>query len=256
MAIAHEAPADLLAAGPRNLHVVSPPMTGPDVLEVQSRLKKLGYAPGPLDGIYGVATASAVREFQADHKLEVDGVVGPHTRAALAAAKPGHKPPATNGSSLGRKALAEAINHLGTKESPAGSNRTAFGRWYGVDGVPWCNIFVSYCFSKGAGYTICKGYAGAGVNAKGCAYVPTTEAWLRAAGYWVGRTTPRAGDIAIFNWDGTGVPEHIGIVEKSLGNGQFQTVEGNTAVGNDSNGGQVMRRIRTINQVDGFGRVR
>ena len=58
-----------------------------------------------------------------------------------------------------------------------------------------------------------------------------------------------------FNWDG-GVPDHIGIVEKSLGGGQFQTVEGNTAVGNDSNGGEVMRRVRYLSQVDGFGRVR
>ena len=52
------------------------------------------------------------------------------------------------------------------------------------------------------------------------------------------------------------MPEHIGIVEKSLGGGQFHCIEGNTAVGNDSNGGQVMRRLRYVSQVNGFGRVR
>jgi cell wall-associated NlpC family hydrolase len=70
----------------------------------------------------------------------------------------------------------------------------------------------------------------------------------------VGRTEPKPGDIAIFNWDG-GAPDHIGIVEKNLGNGQFVSIEGNTAIGNDSNGGEVMRRQRHIVQVDGFGRV-
>jgi hypothetical protein len=47
--------------------------------------------------------------------------------------------------SPGRRALAEALRHVGVRESPPGSNRTMFGRWFGVDGVPWCAIFVSYC---------------------------------------------------------------------------------------------------------------
>jgi hypothetical protein len=71
----------------------------------------------------------------------------------------------------------------------------------------------------------------------------------------VGRTAPRPGDIAIYNWDRSGVPEHIGIVEADLGGGRFSAVVGNTAVGNDSNGGQVMRRERTLALVDGFGRI-
>jgi hypothetical protein len=101
---------------------------------------------------------------------------------------------------------------------------------------------------------IADGFKGAGCSPNGCTYVPTTEAWLRATGMWKGRTTPLPGDIAIFNWDG-GVPDHIGIVEKYLGGGQFQSVEGNTSLGNNSNGGEVMRRVRYLSQVDGFGRV-
>ena len=82
----------------------------------------------------------------------------------------------------GGRALAEALRHVGVKESPPGSNRTMFGRWYGVDGVPWCAIFVSYCFAVGAGVTLCRGWHGAGVSPRGVAYVPTLEAWLRATG--------------------------------------------------------------------------
>jgi N-acetylmuramoyl-L-alanine amidase len=53
------------------------------VLQVQQRLSKLGYEPGPADGIYGVKTAAAVRAFQIDNGLVADGMVGPQTAAAL-----------------------------------------------------------------------------------------------------------------------------------------------------------------------------
>jgi hypothetical protein len=235
----------------RLLQVTSPLLTGPDVLAVQRRLTALGYDPGPLDAAYGPATAVAVRAFQSVTGIAVDGIVGPETRAALAAAKP-HLPQ-RGGSTIGRKALAEARSWVGTAESPPSSNRTPFGAWFGVNGVPWCNIFVSYCFEVGAGFTIAKGFDGAGCSAKGCAYVPTTEAWLRATGMWLGRVEPRPGDLAIYNWDG-GLPDHIGIVESANGI-TFTAIEGNTAVGNDSDGGKVMRRERTLAEVDGFGRV-
>jgi hypothetical protein len=240
---------------PTVLHVTSPLMAGREVAQIQEKLASLGYAPGPVDGAYGPTTAAAVRAFQLDNQLEVDGVVGPETRKALRSArKTGEQGPVPpRPSSPGEKALAEALKHLGKTERPPGSNRNEFGKWFGVDGCPWCAIFVSYCFLVGAKYTIAEGFAGAGCYAKGCTYVPTTEAWLRATGMWKGRTTPLPGDIAIFNWDG-GVPDHIGIVEEYLGGGKFHSIEGNTSLGSNSNGGEVMRRLRYVSQVDGFGR--
>jgi putative peptidoglycan binding protein/CHAP domain-containing protein len=240
------------------LHVTSPLMHGEAVLQIQKRLAQLGYAPGIADGAYGPTTAAAVNAFQRDHDLNVDGIVGPQTLAALEVATPppaGTVPPAIAPSAIGLKALQKALEFVGVKEDPPGSNRTQFGQWYGIDGVPWCNIFVSYCFQLGAGYTIADGFKGAGVMlGKGCAYVPTTEHWLNAVNLWVGRTDPQPGDIAIFNWDG-GKPDHIGIVQKYLGNGEFTTVEGNTSLRSDSNGGEVMIRNRFLRQVDGFGRI-
>ncbi len=175
----------------RYLHVTSPLMTGSEVTRIQEKLTMLGYAPGPIDGEYGPATAAAVTAYQRDNKLEVDGVVGPETRKALRSkATPREKQPIRRRPGrYGEQALAEALKHVGKKERPANSNRTEFGRWFGVDGVPWCAIFVSYCFNEGARYAVAKRFRGAGVYAKGCTYVPTVEAWLRVTGQWRGRTT-------------------------------------------------------------------
>ncbi|MGE5454075.1 MAG: L,D-transpeptidase family protein [Methylocystaceae bacterium] len=62
----------------RFLRLAEPPMDGPDVLEVQKRLKELGYKVNPT-GIYDVPTDAAVREFQTNTGLMVDGIVGPDT---------------------------------------------------------------------------------------------------------------------------------------------------------------------------------
>ena len=52
-----------------------------------------------------------------------------------------------------------------------------------------------------------------------------------------------------------GQPDHIGIVERDLGDGRFLSIEGNTSSTNDSDGGAVERRTRRLDQVTGFGRV-
>jgi peptidoglycan hydrolase-like protein with peptidoglycan-binding domain len=43
------------------------------VREVQRRLRRLGYRPGPVDGIFGVRTRAAVAWFQVKHGFRVDG---------------------------------------------------------------------------------------------------------------------------------------------------------------------------------------
>ncbi len=54
-------------------------MSGPDVLELQEKLSRLGYNPGTLDGVYTEVTDQALRRFQELRGLKVDGIVGPTT---------------------------------------------------------------------------------------------------------------------------------------------------------------------------------
>lgn len=57
--------------------------SGEVVRQMQQKLKNWGYYNGSVDGIFGSATAAAVRYFQRQNGLTPDGVVGPATAAAL-----------------------------------------------------------------------------------------------------------------------------------------------------------------------------
>ncbi|MEB3281847.1 MAG: peptidoglycan-binding protein [Lyngbya sp.] len=56
--------------------------TGESVVELQTRLNNTG-ANLRVDGVFGAKTAKAVRDFQANIGLEVDGIVGPLTWEAI-----------------------------------------------------------------------------------------------------------------------------------------------------------------------------
>lgn len=53
--------------------------TGRTVVDLQTALKQLGYDPGAIDGMEGVATRAAVRAYQKDNGLTPDGDAGPMT---------------------------------------------------------------------------------------------------------------------------------------------------------------------------------
>ena len=57
--------------------------TGEEVKEIQTKLKNWGYYLGEIDGIFGSKTLQAVKDFQANNGLTVDGIVGEQTLAAL-----------------------------------------------------------------------------------------------------------------------------------------------------------------------------
>jgi hypothetical protein len=147
---------------------------------------------------------------------------------------------------LGLCALRKARLYLGTKEQPPDSNRgPLIDSWNRAAGVPvgsrWCMSFVHSMFLA------CGRALGGGAS------VGNFEAWVRhGGGQLVAR--PFAGDVVCYRFDADDWPDHTGIVERVLALrwsgrtfvGWVRIVEGNTSLGNDANGGAVMRRTRWI----------
>jgi N-acetylmuramoyl-L-alanine amidase len=69
--------------GDRTLYARHPMLRGDDARELQSRLNHLGFDAGNIDGIYGPDTEGAVRDFQLNVGLPVDGIAGAETLSAL-----------------------------------------------------------------------------------------------------------------------------------------------------------------------------
>lgn len=65
------------------LPVLRQGMQGPAVIQLQERLKTLGFLKEPVDGVFGQATQAAVQAAQQKFNLAPDGVVGPTTWRAL-----------------------------------------------------------------------------------------------------------------------------------------------------------------------------
>ena len=72
---------------------------GDDVIELQARLQYIGYYNGAIDGVFGYGTYWALRNFQQDYGLDVDGIAGASTKTALA-----------NNSQYNREWVMEQIN--------------------------------------------------------------------------------------------------------------------------------------------------
>src|SRR5260370_13053214 len=50
--------------------------SGPAGCDLQQALKTLGHDPGPIDGVFGASTESAVKAFQQAREIPADGIVG------------------------------------------------------------------------------------------------------------------------------------------------------------------------------------
>lgn len=57
--------------------------TGNGVMDLQHSLSSMGYNTGPTDGMFGPTTEAAVKQFQKENNITVDGQVGPETRTSL-----------------------------------------------------------------------------------------------------------------------------------------------------------------------------
>lgn len=70
-------------SGDRTLYLRLPNFHGRDVRDMQRALTVLGFAAGPIDGIFDATTETAVREFQRNIGVPPDGIAGPWTFDAI-----------------------------------------------------------------------------------------------------------------------------------------------------------------------------
>ena len=126
---------------------------------------------------------------------------------------------------------------IGQTETPKNSNRTKYGKWANLDGVAWCGLFVSWVYEQAG-----KPMPRIGFRFNGFAGCQTAVAYFRKERKIV--TTPQEGDLVFFDWNNDKRHDHVGLFVKWLDKDHIETIEGNTAIGNDSNGGNVMIRKR------------
>jgi cell wall-associated NlpC family hydrolase len=135
---------------------------------------------------------------------------------------------------------------INTCETPV--NKTKYGKWYGLNGQPWCAIFVSWCFaqvglSKSVAAQTPKGFASCDAGMK----------WFVKKNKIVPVGQAKPGDIVFFQFDEDALADHVGIV---VGNNPITKnlvcIEGNTSsggAGSQSNGDGVYKRKRSYSLV-------
>lgn len=112
------------------------------IREIQQRLTDVGYNPGIVDGLRGRNTINAIKKFQIDKGLKVDGLVGPQTYAILFSILV-HAAPSIDGTPW----IDEALRVMGLHEI---HNHKTLSAWLRSDGktvgdpakIPWCGDFV------------------------------------------------------------------------------------------------------------------
>ena len=104
--------------------------TGAPVANLQAKLNDAG-AGLDVDGKFGARTQAAVERYQRTRELEVDGIVGPQTRAALAARAPAAPaaaaPPATGATDVASKNVSTDGLSLNSRSVLAKANAPEYG---------------------------------------------------------------------------------------------------------------------------------
>lgn len=260
--------------------------TGSEVKSLQKKLLQIGYYLGSYgaDGDYGDATVTAVRKFQKDNSLLVDGEAGPNTLAMIDKVLPivqqeqkaianrlrqaQHKDfsvqPIINWAENERNYTEkDSLSDLNDKTKNAGDdNYTKYSQEVDalgvfsaqVQGQPWCATWVTdgfintYGVNKGLDM-LCQPSKNS--NAACCG---DAAEYYQKAGHWY--TSPQVGDQVFFKTTKYQYA-HTGIVTE-VTDTEVTTIEGNTSSekGVVSNGGAVTKKYYPVGYsgFKGFGR--
>ena len=138
-----------------------------------------------------------------------------------------------------------ALSYLYTYDN--GNNDVVFNdRYYEKhvtgDSYPWCAAFVWCIFNE-------CGASDLFYDGKKTAYCPTIHQWGKDNGLIVPTSEGRYGDIVLFDWNNDGIADHVGLIIARNGNGTYETVEGNTATYNYTEGGYVLKMTRYYSSI-------
>ncbi|MCM3489884.1 peptidoglycan-binding protein [Alkalihalophilus marmarensis] len=167
--------------------------TSAAVTNMQAQLRTIGLFGQAPTGYYGTVTEQAVRAFQRQQGLTVDGIAGPATLGKLQqlAGTPSSTPSTGGGSNVGgfnmMNVIADASEQIGTPYVWGGTTASGFD----------CSGFIQFVFSKNGVQT------------------PRTVAQMWSQGKSVSQ--PSVGDLVFFDINGTGA-SHAGIY---IGGNQF-----------------------------------
>ena len=144
--------------------------------------------------------------------------------------------------------IALAKQQIGTSESPANSNNVKYntayyGRAVSGKAYAWCCVFIWWLFVQLKAAVLFFG----GEKTASCTALMN---YAKKNGLWV-TSGYKPGDLILYNWDGKkNEADHIGLCI-SANAGYVICIEGNTAIGNEDNGGNVMQRTRALSVVVG-----
>lgn len=142
-----------------------------------------------------------------------------------------------------RDVITLAESQIGTKESPPNSNNVKYNTWYygrpvsGPD-YPWCVVFCQWVYDK--------------CDVELPAWTASCTALMNAAKQKRLFVTKnyRPGDLLLYDFKNSYFPQHCGIL-KVHKDGIYYAIEGNTGIGNNVNGGEVMLRERYLSNIIG-----
>jgi peptidoglycan hydrolase-like protein with peptidoglycan-binding domain len=144
--------------------------------------------------------------------------------------------------------LNKAQSQVGISESPPNSNKTPYGLWHApsLNGQKWCAMFVSWVFHH-AGHPLGNVQTKNGIH-----HCQSAHNYYKEKGRLT--ADPQPGDIVIYDWEGNGHADHIGIFIcwTSTARIAIEAYEGNTSTSNNSDGGSVMVRTRSHNLIKSF----
>jgi hypothetical protein len=160
---------------------------GEEVAAIQTQLNAVGYNVGNADGDFGAMTVKAVKAFQRDHGLEVDGIIGAQTYQAIMGRA---IPVSRDASNIGvRRVVQTSLRYQGVPYVFGGTTPNGFD----------CSGFTRYVFAQ------------VGIN------LPRAADEQYEIGRSVAYNNLQPGDMVYFSTYASGA-SHVGIY---LGNAQF-----------------------------------